>query len=158
MTWAALMSLLLLLSVPAWSAPQAGPVAGPGAKATAEAPKPGPIFKQMCDLLQGAPQFSFKAEVTDDRVYRGGLKLQFALDLEVFAKRPDKLRINATGDLENKEFFYDGKTITLFDQAHKAYAATEAPATIDAALDRPIRNTASPWPWPIWLRPTPARS
>ena len=53
---------------------------------------------QACDLLKSAKQFSFKAEVTDDRVYTEGKKLQFAFDLEAFVQRPDKLRINAQGD------------------------------------------------------------
>ena len=97
-------------------------------------PQPEKILAQACDLLKSAQQFSFKAEVTDDRVYTGGKKLQFAFDLEAFVRRPDKLRINAQGDTENKQFFYDGKTITLYDQPKNAYAVMAAPATIDEAL------------------------
>ena len=104
------------------------------AKPEAAAPQPEKILAQACDLLKSAKQFSFKAEVTDDRVYTGGKKLQFAFDLETFVRRPDKLRINAQGDTENKQFFYDGKTITLYDQPKNAYAGMAAPATIDEAL------------------------
>ena len=51
-------------------------------------------------------------------------------------QRPDKVRINAAGDLENKQFFYDGKTITLYDKTNNPYAVMAAPATIDEALDK----------------------
>jgi hypothetical protein len=130
---------LTLLSSSGWSA---GEVKAPAAPATAvakpetPAPDPGKILQQACDLLKSAKQFSFKAEVTDDRVYTGGKKLQFAFDLEAYVQRPDKVRINAAGDLENKQFFYDGKTITLYDKSHNHYAVMEAPATIDEAMEK----------------------
>ena len=69
-------------------------------------------------------------------MYTGGKKLQFAFDLEAYVQRPDKVQINAAGDLENKQFFYDGKTITLYDKSHSHYAVMEAPATIDEAMHK----------------------
>jgi hypothetical protein len=132
--WLAFLLCLLLLSSPGWSAEKAKPVVPPPAQRGAPEPQPEKILQQACDLLKSAPRFSFKAEVTDDRVYTAGKKLQFAFDLEAFVQRPDKLRIDAQGDIENKQFFYDGKTITLYDQTKNAYAAMTAPASIDEAL------------------------
>lgn len=125
---------LMLLNAPAWSAGEAKPEAA--------TPDPNKILQQACDLLKSAPQFSFKAEVTDDRVYPGGKKLQFGFDLEAFVQKPDKLRVNAAGDVENKEFFLNGKTITLFDRTKNAYAVMEVPAGIDAALDQANKDHA----------------
>jgi hypothetical protein len=126
---------LMLLCLPGWSAEKAKPAAAPAAKAAAPAtPQPEKILQQMCDFLKSAKQFSYKAEVTDDRVYTGGKKLQYAFDLEAYVQRPDKVRINATGDLENKQFFYNGKTITLYDKSGNHYAILEAPGTIDQAM------------------------
>jgi hypothetical protein len=133
--WLAFLLCFLLLTSSGWSAEKAKLEVPPPAKPEAAAPQPEKILQQACDLLKSAKQFSFKAEVTDDRVYTGGKKLQFAFDLEAFVQRPDKLRINAQGDTENKQFFYDGKTITLYDQPKNAYAVMAAPATIDEALD-----------------------
>jgi hypothetical protein len=132
--WLAFLLCLLLLTSSGWSAEKAKPGVPPPAEPEAAAPQPEKILQQACDLLKSAQQFSFKAEVTDDRVYTGGKKLQFAFDLEASVRRPDKLRINAQGDTENKQFFYDGKTITLYDQPKNAYAGMAAPATIDEAL------------------------
>jgi hypothetical protein len=125
---------LTLLAPAAWSADTAKPSTAPAAKPEATSPNPEKILQQACDFLKSAKQFSFKAECTDDRVYSGGKKLQFAFDLEAYVQRPDKVRINATGDIENKKFFFDGKTITLYDQAHNSYAVMAAPGTIDAAM------------------------
>ena len=127
---------LALLSSPGWSAKEAKVPAASKAKAAKAAPSAKKILQQACDFLKAAKQFSFKAEVTDDRVYTQGKKLQFAMDLEAFVSRPDKLRVNAAGDLENKQFFYDGKTITLYEKDRKVYATMAAPGTIAAALNQ----------------------
>jgi hypothetical protein len=135
--WLAFLPCLLLLTSLGWSAEGAKPAAPPAAKTAAPAtPQPENILQQACDFLKSVKQFSFKAEVTDDRVYTAGKKLQFAFDLEAYVQRPDKVRINAAGDLENKQFFYDGKTITLYDKTHNHYAAMEAPASIDEAMEK----------------------
>lgn len=104
-----------MLTSSGWSAEKAKPEVPPPGKPEAAAPQPEKILAQACDLLKTAQRFSFKAEVTDDRVYTGGKKLQFAFGLEAFVQRPDKLRINAQGDIENKQFIDDGKTIPLYD-------------------------------------------
>lgn len=134
--WLAFFLCLLVLTSSGWSTDKAKLEPPPPAKSEAAAPQPEKILGQASDLLKSAQQFSFKAEVTDDRVYTKGKKLQFAFDLEALVKRPDKLRINAQGDIEDKQFFYDGKTITLYDQTKNAYAVMAAPATIDEALDQ----------------------
>jgi hypothetical protein len=125
---------LLLLSSPGSSQDTKAPPQV--AKPEVAAPQPEKILQEACDLLKSAKQFSFKAEITDDRVYTGGKKLQFAFDLQAYVQRPDKLRINAVGDMENKEFFLDGRTLTLYDKPHNVYATMEVPATIDAAMDK----------------------
>lgn len=55
-------------------------------------------------------------------------------------QKPDRLRINAAGDVENKEFFFNGKTFTLYDRPKNAYAVLETPGTIDAALDQAYKE------------------
>ena len=129
---------LMLLSSPGSSQETKAPA--PQAAQPAANPPPEKIFQQACDLLKSAKQFSFKAEVTDDRVYTGGKKLQYAFDLEAYVQRPDKLRINAAGDLENKEFFLNGKTITLYDKPHNVYATMEVPDSIDAAMEKAVKE------------------
>ena len=128
------LACLLLLASPGWSAAQAKAPASSPTKPEAATPQPGKILKQACDFLKAAQKFSFKAECTDDRVYSGGKKLQYAFNLEAYVQRPDKVRINAAGDLENKQFFFDGQNITLYDRNQNHYAIIKAPGTIDTAM------------------------
>ncbi|MBZ4193095.1 MAG: DUF2092 domain-containing protein [Candidatus Contendobacter sp.] len=97
-------------------------------------PDPNKIVQRMCDYLKSLDRFSFRAEITDDQVYTGGKKLQYAFETETFVQRPDKLRVNAEGDLVKKQFFLEGKTLTLYDPADKVYATVEVPADIEGAL------------------------
>ena len=103
-----------------------------------EAPEPDPrrILDQMCDFLKSQPQFTYKAEVADDQVYHDDKKLQYGIDMETFVRRPDRLRVNAEGDLVDKQFFFDGKTITLYDKDHNVYGALEVPPDIESALEK----------------------
>lgn len=104
--------------------------------AAAPAPNPMTVIRQMCDYLKSLQQFSFRAEVTHDQVYHAGKKLQYGLDMETFVRRPDRLRVNAEGDLVNKQFFFNGKTITLYDKTDKVYGSMEVPPSIEEALDK----------------------
>jgi hypothetical protein len=137
---------LALLSAPAWGQEKEKAPAPPVKPAKTQAPQieaattknfnPKDVVRRMCDYLKSLKEFSFKGEVTDDHTFAGGRKLQYAFDMEGYVKRPDKIRLNAQGDLENKQFFYDGKTITIYDTAGKVYASMSTPPTIDAALDK----------------------
>lgn len=104
--------------------------------ATATRPDPLVIVRQMCDYVKSLKQFSFRAEVTDDQVFYGGKKLQYSIDMETFVRRPDRLRVNAEGDLVNKQFFFNGKTIVLYDKIAKVYGSMEVPPDIEGALDK----------------------
>jgi hypothetical protein len=108
--------------------------------ATTKDVDPKDVVRRMCDYLKSLKEFSFKGEVTDDQTFAGGRKLQYAFGMEGYVKRPDKIRINAQGDLENKQFFYDGKAITIYDTAGKVYATMSTPPTIDEALDKANRE------------------
>jgi hypothetical protein len=105
-------------------------------KATAPEPDPQQILQTMCDFLKSQTQFTYKAEVADDQVYSGGKKLQYNIDMETSVRRPDRLRVNAEGDLVDKQFFFDGKTITLYDKDKNVYGTLEVPPDIESALEK----------------------
>lgn len=107
-----------------------------GEKAATPEPDPRQILQKMCDFLKSQQQFSYKAEIADDQVYYGGKKLQYEINMETFVRRPDRLRVNAEGDLVDKQFYFDGKSITLYDKDHNVYGALEVPADIESALEK----------------------
>ena len=116
-----------------------GPVLA-GAPDKGTPPDPNKIVAEMCAYLTSLNAFSYRADVTDDQVYTGGKKLQFGFTTETFVQRPDKLRVNAAGDLFDKAFIFDGKTLTLFDADQKVYASTPVTGDIEEALAKASRD------------------
>jgi hypothetical protein len=93
------------------------------------------ILRRMSDYLASRPQFTLKAESTLEVVLTSGQKIQFDSPATLEVSRPNKLRAHRKGDLANQEFFYDGKTLTLYNPRENLYATTAAPPTIDETLD-----------------------
>jgi hypothetical protein len=111
------------------------------AAANAEAPpETGALLRQTFGALTGADAFRFHAEVLVDRVDDAGQKLQFAAAMDVAVRRPDRLRVEYTGDLVAKRVWYDGELLTVFDPDHGVYAsmpgAGDVAATLAAAEER----------------------
>jgi hypothetical protein len=103
-------------------------------------PKADTILKQMSGFMDSLDQFSFHAEITTDQLWTSGQKLQFSKSVDLFLKRPNRLRANARGDIADREFYYDGKTITLFGKDVNYYASLKAPPHIEGALDHAIET------------------
>jgi hypothetical protein len=93
------------------------------------------ILRRMSDYLASRQEFSLKAESTLEAVLTSGQKIQFDSPATLEVSRPNKLRAHRKGDIVNQEFFYDGKTLTLFSPRENVYATTAAPPTIDETLD-----------------------
>ena len=93
------------------------------------------LLRRMSDYLASRQQFSLKSESTLEAVLTSGQKLQYDSPATLVVSRPNKLRANRRGDLANQEFFYDGKTLTLYNPKENLYATTAAPATLDEMFD-----------------------
>src|SRR5437016_661379 len=93
------------------------------------------LLRRMSDYLASRQQFTAKAESTLEVVLTSGQKIQFDSPATLEVSRPNKLRAHRKGDIVNQEFFYDGKTLTLFSPRENLYATTAAPPTIDETLD-----------------------
>jgi hypothetical protein len=105
------------------------------AQPTGVDPQADKLLRRMSDYLAGRQQFSLKAESTLEAVLTSGQKLQYDSPATLMVSRPNKLRAHRKGDLANQEFFYDGKTLTLYNPRENLYATTAAPATLDETLD-----------------------
>jgi len=93
------------------------------------------LLRRMSDYLAGRQQFGLKAESTLEVVLTSGQKIQFDSPATLVVSRPNKLHAHRKGDLANQEFFYDGKTLTLYNPKENLYATTAAPPTLDEAFD-----------------------
>lgn len=94
------------------------------------------IIAAATNLLERLPQFSFEADITEDVLTDGDVLIQTAHHMTYWAKRPNKIYYRIEGDDINKEWYYDGKTATVFDLEQKFYASAVFPSTIDEALTK----------------------
>ena len=93
------------------------------------------LLRRMSDYLASRQQFSLKSESTLEAVLTSGQKLQYDSPATLVVSRPNKLWGHRRGDLANQEFFYNGKTLTLYNPKENLYATTAAPPTLDEMLD-----------------------
>lgn len=137
----ALGSLLIVVIFTAFAtiASAAGPEAAPQASQPSQpkiAPQAEQLLQRTCDMLTDANAFTFHAEVMFDQVLRSAVKLQFSGALEYAVQRPNELAVEYQSDLGGKRFWYDGKTVTLYDPPHKVYSSIAAPGTINEMMDQ----------------------
>jgi hypothetical protein len=110
--------------------------------AAAESGKPSPkiepraeeLLKKACATLAAEKNLEFHAEVTFDEVLPSGVKLQYAGALDLARELPDRLAVAFDSDLGSKRFWYDGKSVTLLDSAHKVYGSIPVESSIDGML------------------------
>jgi len=93
------------------------------------------ILKQMTDFLDGLQQFSVNTHSMIEELHVSGHRVDFDLSATVTVKRPNKLRAVRTGGLMDQRFFYDGRTLTLYNPSQKVYATQPAPDTIEKMID-----------------------
>ena len=118
------------------SAPSNTPQAATGPGSPVVAADAERLLKQMAAYIGSAEQFTFQADITFDHVLPSGQKLQFSAREDVALQRPIGLYVEWTGDLGDRQFWYDAKSITLYDPSTPFYASEPAPTDVDAMLDK----------------------
>jgi hypothetical protein len=107
--------------------------------ARAQAPAVDPaavqVLKRMTDFLDGLQQFSVNTHSMIEELHVSGHRVDYDLSASVTVKRPNKLLAVRTGGLMDQRFFYDGRTLTLYNSTEKVYATKEAPGTIEKMID-----------------------
>lgn len=96
------------------------------------------LLKDMSNYLNEARELSFHAEIMYDDLLPSGQKILLAAAHDVAVHRPDRLYSSYQGEVGRKRLWYDGKTVTLLDDASNTYATEKVPSTIDGTLDHLI--------------------
>ena len=104
------------------------------AQAPAVDPAATQILQRMTDYLGGLQQFSVHTQNTLEDVLDSGHRVDFDVSASVIVSRPNKLYAERRGDLIDQIFYYDGKTLTLYNPSDKVYATEPAPGTIEEML------------------------
>jgi len=131
-TVAASFALLSLLAVGAYA--QKAP-AKPPQQSPAVDPEAVNLLRSMTDYLSGLKQFSVHALNLREDLSDSGHRVDFEVAAKLIVSRPNKLKAERLGHLTDQVFYYDGKTLTLYNPSDKVYATEPAPGTIDGTLD-----------------------
>jgi len=92
------------------------------------------ILKRMTDTLGGLQQFSVKTQNTIEERLGSGHRVDLDVSASIIVSRPNKLYAERKGDLVDQVFFYDGKTLTLYNPSDKVYATKPVPGTYEGML------------------------
>jgi hypothetical protein len=93
----------------AWAAPSRAVDAQQGVD-----PKARALLERMSNFLASQPQLSVQTDGSMEVVLKTGEKVEFEYSSDVRLKRPDKLRSDRRGEKADVEFYYDGRSFTLY--------------------------------------------
>jgi hypothetical protein len=87
-------------------------------------------LNKMGSYLRTLKAFQVEAATTDEDVLENGMKIQHSGEATILAQVPSRLRAEVSDDRRQRQYFYDGKTITLYAKRLNYYATAPAPDTI----------------------------
>jgi hypothetical protein len=111
------------------------------------------IVRRMSDHLARAHTFSVQTTDTRTRT-RAGKDVTVHTTRELTVRRPDRLALRVTGDLDLRGW-YDGSKLTFVSDQAKVWARADAAPTIDDTLDRMAERLAMPMPMADFLYSSP---
>ena len=136
----------LALTVGVLLAPACSRDPGPGTPAAAAEGER--LMRQMSDTLVSASKFKFATVESLEHPDRStGRVLHFTRTVTV--RRPDAMffEVAGTGDTAiDVSAYYDGRTVSLRNNAHGMWAKTTVPGTLDEMLDDVARRYSLPVP------------
>ena len=143
-----LVPALFLARPPAWRRRNRRPPRAPAVE-----PQAKDALTRMGEAFKSLPAFDVHQEITREQVINRDLKVQKSSTANILVRRPDRLKAEIVGDDdESRSFFYDGKTLTVYEPGKKYYAETPAPNTLGAMLDMAESNYGIEFPTPDLLR------
>jgi hypothetical protein len=85
------------------------------------------VLKSSTDVIKNAKAFSFRSRTAKDRLASDGQILTYFQESRATLARPDKLRVDITGEHHTVEFFFNPGEATLFDPKQLFYSSLPAP-------------------------------
>lgn len=103
-------------------------------------------------------EYAFQARTI--RVYAGrhGRFLHIFHTLDILVRRPDRLRVEVTGDDGATKLFYDGKTVVLYGAEKNRYARVTVPDTIPAMMQKVMGRLRVDFPLADFLAAAPNKA
>jgi len=130
-----MLTLIIWCFAAAIAAAQAPTRQKPDNKSGAMDPQAMAALNRMSDYLKTLKSFRINTEVSKDELVDTNMKIQKSASNEITVQSPDRLYAHVVADEQDLQFFYDGKTLTLYNAPDKVYASVEAPPTVSRTLD-----------------------
>ncbi len=122
-------------------------------------PEADKILKEMCDYVASLKSMKFEQDITEEKVYANGEKLEFHKTAAIQVQRPDKLRSDATGDEGGESvFIINGPKFGLYRSVDNVYGVMDAPPALDASLDYVLEKLAVNAPTSDLLKDDPYKT
>lgn len=125
---AAVIGTAASIAAPALSQPAA-------AAAAVREPEAIAALEKMGAYLRTLTSFEVNGEGSVEEVLSTGQVIQSQGSVDLIVTRPNRLRANLYSTKKRREFYYDGRTLTVFAPRMGFYASVDAPPTIKATLD-----------------------
>ena len=92
------------------------------------------VLQTASETLASAKSFSFRVQRDVPAPIADAAGMAKKADIRVTTVRPNKVMAVRSGQGTETRFYYDGSKITNYDTGSNTYAASDAPATIDAMI------------------------
>lgn len=92
-------------------------------------------LQRMGAYLGTMTTFSIHASTTIDEIIENGQKVQLGGDVIYHVRRPNAFAIEVASDRKVRQFYYDGKSLTVYAPRLGLYASVAAPETVQKTLD-----------------------
>jgi hypothetical protein len=107
-----------------------------------KAPAPPPIDEQaiqalekMGSYLRSQERYTVHTRTDTDYVLPSGQKVRLSSRGQIEVEKPNRLRADTTSERKERQFFYDGKTFTIYSPRIGYYATLAAPPTVRELAD-----------------------
>jgi hypothetical protein len=127
-------SILLVAGLIAAHEPAFAQQPAPAAATATRDAKAMDALAAMGKHLRSLKAFAVRADTVTDEVLTSGQKLQFAGAVDYLVQSPDRLRADVRNDRRQRQYIYDGKTVTMYAPRMQYYGTIGAPGTIAEAL------------------------
>ena len=98
-------------------------------------PQADAVLRSMSKTLSQARQLSLHVRDSMDEELDTGDIVRISNDRRVCVQRPNKLAVEAKGNLYNRKVWYNGRTLTVLSKDENIYGTVEAPNSIDKMFD-----------------------
>ena len=104
------------------------------------------VLRDMSTYLDQQPAFQIDSIETHDDIQESGERVQLSNERHLFVTKPNMARAQTQGDGVDRQFWYDGKQVTIYSKLLKTYATVTAPNTLPEMVMSMTGDYGLPFP------------